>query len=168
MCFSVTSRSHVEMAERIELVFGMGASFHVSYTELKGNSGIYKNKSTSLWNFAQTPDLEDFATAYRSSKRVISLARERWEKVDAQSMINWTVVSQLSRQYLRALTLDCDSLSHWSSSSVYSMILPCGLISDSWYLFDYSWLQHKGWSQHLSCCLWWLCLVRVWEHHREH
>jgi len=32
VCLSVTSRSSVEMAERIELGFGMGASFHLSYT----------------------------------------------------------------------------------------------------------------------------------------
>ena len=43
-------------------------------------------------------------------------------KVDAQSMINWTVVGLLSRQYLRAPTLDHCSLSPRSSSSVYSVI----------------------------------------------
>ena len=48
---SVTSRCSIETAERIELVFGMLASFHPSYTVLKGNSVISKNKSTSLWNF---------------------------------------------------------------------------------------------------------------------
>jgi len=31
LCLSVTSRSSVETDERIELVFGMGASFHLSY-----------------------------------------------------------------------------------------------------------------------------------------
>jgi len=40
--------------------------------------------------------------------------------LDAQSVINWTVVGQLSWQYLRAPTLDRCSLSHRSSSSVYS------------------------------------------------
>jgi len=34
---SVTSRSSVKTDERIELVFGMGASFHLSYTVLTGN-----------------------------------------------------------------------------------------------------------------------------------
>ena len=48
---SVTSRCSTTMAERIELVFGMCASFHPSYTVLKGNSVISKNKGTSLWNF---------------------------------------------------------------------------------------------------------------------
>ena len=50
-CLSVTSRCSVETAERIELDFGMGVSFHPSYTVLKGNSVTSKNKGTSLWNF---------------------------------------------------------------------------------------------------------------------
>jgi len=45
---SVTSRSSIETVERIELVFGMRASFHPSFTVLKGNSGISKNKGTLL------------------------------------------------------------------------------------------------------------------------
>ena len=35
LCLSVTSRCSIEMAERIELVFRMGASFHPSHTVLK-------------------------------------------------------------------------------------------------------------------------------------
>jgi len=41
----------METAERIELVFGMEASFHPSYTVLTANSAISKNKGTSLGNF---------------------------------------------------------------------------------------------------------------------
>jgi len=37
-----------------------------------------QNTGTSVWNFFETPDLENFTTAYRSSKRVVNLARERW------------------------------------------------------------------------------------------
>jgi len=44
---SVTCRSSTKMVERIGLVF----SFHLSYTVLKGNLVIFKNKGTSLWNF---------------------------------------------------------------------------------------------------------------------
>jgi len=45
LCLSVTSRCSIEMAERIELVFRMGASFHPSHIVLKkGNSGIFNNK----------------------------------------------------------------------------------------------------------------------------
>jgi len=39
---SVHHKCSIEMTERIELVFGMGASFHLSYTVLKGNSGNSK------------------------------------------------------------------------------------------------------------------------------
>jgi len=42
VCLSVTSRSSIETAERIELIFGMGASFHPSYTVLTGNSAHSK------------------------------------------------------------------------------------------------------------------------------
>ena len=38
--------------------FGVGASFQLSYTVLKGNSGISKNNGT----LSQTPDLENFAS----------------------------------------------------------------------------------------------------------
>jgi len=34
VCLSVTSRSSIETGERIELVFGTGASFDISYTVL--------------------------------------------------------------------------------------------------------------------------------------
>ena len=36
---------------RIELDFGIEASFYLSYTVLKGDSGIFKNKGNFLWNF---------------------------------------------------------------------------------------------------------------------
>ena len=94
VCLSVTSRCSIETAERIELVFGMWASFHPSYTVLKGNSVISKNKGTSIWYFVLNSGLRNFAhgisiveTCYQLSSR----------KVDAQSVINWTVVGQLSR-----------------------------------------------------------------------
>jgi len=91
---SVTSRCSIETAERTELVFGMLASFHPSYTVLKGNSVISKNKGTSLWNFVLKSGLRKFClgiliveTCYQLSSR----------KMDAPSVINWAVVGQLSR-----------------------------------------------------------------------
>jgi len=45
---------------------------------------------------------KNFSTAYQSSTRVINLARE----YSTLSAINWTVVGQLSWQYLRAPMLD--------------------------------------------------------------
>ena len=50
------------------------------------------------------------------------------------SVIYRTVVGQLSWQYLQPPMLDRCSLSHRSSSSVYSTILSCGSTSDSWHL----------------------------------
>ena len=85
---SVTSRSSIETAERIELIFGTGASFRLSYTVLKENSGNSKNKGTSLWNF-----VPNFGSLYQSLKRVIDLSSK---KLDARRAINWAVVEQLS------------------------------------------------------------------------
>ena len=56
--------------------------------------------------------------------------------MDAQSVIDGTVVCRLSWQYLRAPTLDCCSLSHRSSSSVYSTIPSRGSTNDSWCVFS--------------------------------
>jgi len=97
-----------------------------SYTVSNGNSVISKNKGTSLWNFVLNSGVRKFRhgisiviveTCYQLSSR----------KVDAPSVINWAVVGQLSR----APTLDHYSLSHRSSSAVYSTILSHGSISDS-------------------------------------
>ena len=74
----------------------------------------------------RTLDLEQF----RHGKSIVEVCYQlSSRKVDAQTVINWAVVGQLSRQYLRAPTLDHYSLSHRSSSSVYSTILSHG--SDS-------------------------------------
>jgi len=91
-----------------------------------------QNRGISLWKFLPNCGLRQLCfrisivqTWYRLSSR----------KVDAQSVINWTDVGQLSWQHLRAPTLDRCSLSQWSSSSVYSRIPSRGSISNSWYLF---------------------------------
>ena len=60
LCLSVTSGSFIETDERIELVFGMWASFHPSYTVLEENSVISKNKGISLWNFVLNSGLRKF------------------------------------------------------------------------------------------------------------
>jgi len=125
---SITSRCSTKMAERIELVFGMRASFHLSYTVLKRKSVISKNKSTSLWNFVLNSGLRKFRHCISIVEKCYQLSSKN---VDAQSVINWAVVDQLSRLYLRAPTLDHYSLSHRSSSAVYSTILSHGSISDS-------------------------------------
>jgi len=80
LCPSVASRSFIEMTERIELVLARSFLPPILYTVVKGSSGIFKNKGTSnaCRTLSQTPDLENFIMVYRSSKRVIDLARERW------------------------------------------------------------------------------------------
>ena len=77
VCLSVTSRCSIETAEQIELVFGMSASFHPSYTVLKGNSVISKIKGTSLWNFVLNSGLRKFRHGISIVERAINLARER-------------------------------------------------------------------------------------------
>ena len=104
------------------------ASFHPSFTVLKGNSVISKNKGTSLWNFVLKSGIRKFRHGISIVEACYQLSSR---KVDAQSVINRAVVGQLSRQYLRAPTLDHYSLSHRSSSAVYSTILSHGSISDS-------------------------------------
>jgi len=52
-CLSVTSQSSIKSDERINVVFGIEASFDQSYTAFYANLGIYKNKGTSLWNFPE-------------------------------------------------------------------------------------------------------------------
>ena len=75
---SVKSRSSTETAERIELVFGVGASFHLSYTLLTGNSSVSKNKGTSLWNLVPNSGFRKFRHGIWIFERAINLARERW------------------------------------------------------------------------------------------
>ena len=63
------------------MVFGTEASFHPSYTALKVNSVISKNKGTSLWNFVLNSGL-----LLRSSKRVIDLAGRRWRRAERDKL----------------------------------------------------------------------------------
>jgi len=45
LCLSVTSRSSIETDERIELVFGMGASFHLPYTNSWWRGTVVERRS---------------------------------------------------------------------------------------------------------------------------
>ena len=47
--------------------FDVGASFHLSYTMLKRNSGIFKIRVLSSRILSRTPAVENFASAYRLS-----------------------------------------------------------------------------------------------------
>ena len=75
----LTRQCSVKAGEQIELIFGTKAIF-CHYSMLKES-----------W-VSRTPDLENFALAYQSLKHVIDLARQ----VDAQCVINCTVIGQLS------------------------------------------------------------------------
>ena len=75
----------------------MGAFFHPSCTVLKGNSGISKIKGTCLWTFVPNSGLRRFCfgmsiveTCYRLSSTM----------VDAQNVVNWTVVGESKHSQL--------------------------------------------------------------------
>jgi len=61
----------METAERIELVFGMEASFRPSCTVLTANSAISKNKGTSLGNFFINSGLGKFRHGISFFERAI-------------------------------------------------------------------------------------------------
>ena len=85
--------------------FGMWASFHPSYTALKGNSVISQNKGTSLWNFVLNSGLRKFRHGIRHGISIVETCYQlSSRKMDAQSVINWAVVGQLSRYELRRST----------------------------------------------------------------
>ena len=72
----------------------MWAYFYPSYTVLKGNSVISKNKGTSYWNFVLNFGLRKFRHGISIVETCYQLISR---KVGAQSVINWAVVGQLSR-----------------------------------------------------------------------
>ena len=74
LCLSITSRCSIEKAERIRLVYGVGDPT-VCNKEIQVPSKI---RVLPFGTLLQTRDLENFATAYQSSKRDINLAGERW------------------------------------------------------------------------------------------
>ena len=65
-------------------VFGTGASFHPSYTVLKGNSVISENKGT-LWNFVLNSGLKKFRQGISIVETCYQLSSR---KVDAHSVMN--------------------------------------------------------------------------------
>ena len=73
--------------------------WHVSFLTpvlhcVKRKFGYFQNKGTSLWNFVLNSGVRKF-------RHGISIVETRYQlssrKVDAQSVINWAVVGQLSR-----------------------------------------------------------------------
>ena len=78
-CLSVTSRSAIETAERIGLVIR--------------KFGYLQNTATSRWNFAPNSGLRKFLHGISIVETCYQLRRR---KVDADSVINWSVIGQLS------------------------------------------------------------------------
>jgi len=73
LCLSVTRRSYIETAGRIEVVFATEAFFHFSYIVVKENMSIAENKGTSLWNFVlKTVNLK---ISLRQVDRVVNKTR---------------------------------------------------------------------------------------------
>jgi len=72
------SRSSTETDKRIGLVFGTGASFDLSTPYCNEIPVHPKTRVFPSGTLLKTLNFENFATAYRSSKGVINLARERW------------------------------------------------------------------------------------------
>jgi len=114
VCVSVTSRCSAKMDGWIELVFGMEASFDLSYKKFK----YLQNNGTSLWNFVPNSHTH-FAMA-----RVVNLARQRL----TLSVKNWTVFGHCKLTILATASLS-QRVCAWGSASR-------GSICDSWYLLD--------------------------------
>ena len=95
VCLSVVCLSQVRVLSKrlneLSWFFGVDAFFHPSYTALKGNSRISKISALSCGTLSQTPDLEKILRRCIDRRNVLS----SW-KVDAESVINWTVVDQLN------------------------------------------------------------------------
>ena len=89
LCLSVTSRYSIKRDERINMLFSMDASFDQSYAVIYWNSGIYKNKGTSLWNFF----LNSWLRQFRHGISIVEPAiEEMWTLRSwwtGQSLINW-------------------------------------------------------------------------------
>ena len=96
---SVTSRCSIEAAGRIDLIL---ARRLLLTNVLQGISVFTENKATSLWNFSLN-------SGHRKSRHTISIIELSSKKVDAVSVINWTVVGQLKprSQRTNSTELNC-------------------------------------------------------------
>jgi len=91
---------------------------HVVYCVIK-KFRCLQNKDTSVQNTSSDVLNSGLSSCPALDRHVMSSSRQRW----ILSAINWTVVGQRCLQQLRRLTA---SLSHWSSTSVYSTIRRAG------------------------------------------
>ena len=66
--------------------FGMRASLHLSYTVLKGNLSISKNKGTSLWNFVPNSGLRKFRFNISIIETCYLLSSQQWTITNSYMM----------------------------------------------------------------------------------
>ena len=71
----------------------MEASFDLSNSVFWQNSGIYKNTGTFLWTVVPNSGLGKFRHGISIVEACYQLSSR---KVDDRSVVNWTVVGQLS------------------------------------------------------------------------
>ena len=94
-CLSVTSRCSIKMDGRIELVFGTEASFDLSYSLLLRNSCIWAYTKIRVLHLELFSKLR--TQKFRHGILIVEMCYQpSSRKADAQSVINWTVVGQLS------------------------------------------------------------------------
>jgi len=92
VCLFVTSQSSIETGERIVLVLGMGASFDHPMLSCKKIRVSPKITALPSGTLSDTPDLENFATAYRSFVEMCYQLSSA--KVDVNTL--WTVAYNLN------------------------------------------------------------------------
>jgi len=78
VCQTVTSRNSIETDDRIELVLAWELPSTYPTMCCKKIRVSPKIRVFPSGTLSKTTDWENFATAYRSLKRVINLARRRW------------------------------------------------------------------------------------------
>ena len=98
--------------------FGAGAYFHSSYTVLKGNSDILKNKVTSPYNFVSNPRLRKFCFGVSIVETCCRLTRQggrsERDKLDRRRSTKLTIAPTLDHcslsQVIVKLRLQHDTL----------------------------------------------------------
>ena len=90
VCLSQVGGCSTEVVGQIKLVSGTEASFDQSCA---GNSGTCKNKGTSFSYFFRKSGLRKFRQGISIVEACYQLSSR---KMDAQRVINWAVVGQLS------------------------------------------------------------------------
>ena len=86
LCLSVTSLCSIKRMNGLIWFWGMEAFLVLSTPRFKEIQVSTEISVLPSGTFSQTPDLETVATAYRSSKRVINLARDRLRRSDRDKL----------------------------------------------------------------------------------